>query len=184
MRERFRTSALGALAAGAAFAAAASTAAARPAGEILDFGRTAGTRAAAPLPGQGGTGLSPARPMARARFLDHSDRIEARLCRSFGMRVRIVPGPGEPEPRAVAVRVLHPVFTGPGGATGAEDDFASAVVFGQTYVGFTFEHDWELRPGPWTIAVSAGGAPVAVKRFEVVPPPPGAPASDCGGETS
>lgn len=162
----------------------AGTAAAHPTAEILDWGPIVGRRAPdAPL-GTGGTGLAPAVPMSHQRYLDRTDAIEARLCRSFGVKLRIVPGAGEPEPGAVVVRVLHPTFTGPDGATSAEDDFASAIVFGQTHVGFTFDHDWEMRPGDWTFVVAAGGAIVATKRFHVALPPPGSPTSDCGGGTS
>ena len=161
----------------------AGSAAAHPSAEILAFGRVEGERAATP-PGEGGTGLAPARPLSRPRFLDHSDTVEARLCRSFGLLLRVTPGPGEAEPAVLQVRVLHPVFTGPDGTTSAEDDFDTAVVFGHSHVGFTFDHDWELRPGDWTVAVYARGAPMAAKRFHVVASPAGAPASDCEGEVS
>lgn len=169
--------------AAAALALTAGGAAARPSAEVLAFGRVEGERAATP-PGEGGSGLAPARPISRTRFLDHSDTVEARLCRSFGVMLRVTPGPGEAEPTALQVRVLHPVFSNPDGATSAEDDFDTAVVFGHSHVGFTFDHDWELRPGDWTVAVYARGVPVATKRFHVVAPPAGAPTSDCGGEVS
>lgn len=169
--------------AAAALAASAVAAAARPTAEVLAFGRVEGERAATP-PGEGGTGLAPARPISRTRFLDRSDTVEARLCRSFGLLLRVLPGSGEAEPTVLQIRVIHPVFTGPDGATSAEDDFDTAVVFGHSHVGFTFDHAWELRPGDWTVAVYARGALVASKGFHVVAPPAGAPTSDCGGETS
>lgn len=162
----------------------AGPAAAAPSAEVLDFGTMTGRRAPAPPPGAGGTGLAPAVPMSHQRYIERTDAIEARLCRSFGLHLRIVPGPGEPEPPAVIVHVFHPAFTAPDGATSGEDAFASAVVFGQTHAGFTFDHPWEMRPGEWTFVVSAGRAVVATQRFHVTLPPPGAPTSDCDGATS
>lgn len=162
----------------------ASPASAAPSAEVLDFGILTGRRAPAPPPGGGGTGLAPAVPMSHHRYIARTDAIEARLCRSFGLHLRIVPGPGEPEPPAVVVHVLHPTFTTPEGATSSEDDFASAVVFGQTHAGFTFDHPWEMQPGEWTFVVSTGRTVVARQRFRVTLPPPGAPTSDCDGATS
>ena len=159
-------------------------ASAHPAAEVLDWGLLTGQRAlGAPL-GTGGTGMAPAVPMSHQRYLARTDDIEARLCRSFGVKLRIVPGLGEPEPRLVAVHVLHPTFTGPDGASSTEDDFASAVVFGQTHAGFTFDHAWEMQPGDWTFVVSTGGTVVATHRFHVTLPAASAPTSDCDGATS
>ncbi len=162
----------------------AEAAGAHPTADIVDYGVMTGRRARDTPLGEGGTGMAPAVPMSHQLYIARTDAIEARLCRSFGLHLRIVPGAGEPEPRAVVVHVLHPTFTGPGGATSSEDDFASAVVFGQTHVGFTFDHDWEMQPGTWTFVVSAGDAVVATKRFRVTLPPAGAPTSDCDGGTS
>ena len=157
---------------------------AHPTAEILDWGPMTGQRAlGAPL-GTGGTGMAPAVPMSHQRYLERTDVIEARLCRSFGVKLRIVPGVGEPEPGVVGVHVLHPTFTAPGGATSTEDDFISAVVFGQTHAGFTFDHDWEMQPGAWTFVISVGGTVVARQDFRVTLPPAGAPTSDCDGTTS
>ena len=157
---------------------------AQPTGEVLDWGQVTGRRALETPLGTGGTGMAPAVPMSHQSYIARTDAIEARLCRSFGVKLRIVPGAGESEPGLVGVRVLHPTFTGPGGMTSTEDDFASAVVFGQTHVGFTFDHDWEMQPGDWTFVVSAGGTVVATERFHVTLPPAGTPTSDCDGTTS
>ncbi len=157
---------------------------ARPTAEILDWGPMTGRRAlGAPL-GTGGTGMAPAVPMSHQRYLERTDAVEARLCRSFGVKLRILPGPGEPEPGLVVVTVLHPTFTAPGGATSTEDTFISAVVFGQTHAGFTFDHDWERQPGAWTFVISVGGTVVARQNFRVSLPPAGTPTSDCDGTTS
>ena len=168
----------------AVFALGAGSAWAHPTAEILDYGVMTGRRALeAPL-GEGGTGLAPAEPMSHQRYIARTDAVEARLCRSFGVKLRIVPGAGEPEPGSVVAHVLHPIFTAPGGATSAEDAFASAVVFGQTHVGFTFDHDWEMRPGDWTFVVAAGGTVVATKTFHVTLPPAGTSASGCDDAAS
>lgn len=177
---RWRRAAAGSI----ALCAAAAPAAARPTAELLDWGRVDGVRGAAPGPGEEGTGLAPALPMSHQSVVERTDAIEARLCRSFGMMLRILPGPGEREPEGVVVHVIHPLLTRPDGATSTEDAFASLVVFGHTYAGFTFDHGWEMRPGDWTFVVVADGAVVATKRFRVTLPPAGAPASDCGAAVS
>ena len=172
---------LAALAAGCLGASAAS---ARPTAEVLDWGPMTGRRAPEAPSGQGGTGMAPAVPMSHQRYIARTDAIEARLCRSFGLHLRIVPGAGEPEPKLVVVHVLHPTFAAPDGRTSTQDDFPSAVVFGQTHAGFTFDHDWEMQPGEWTFVVIADGVVVARQRFHVTLPPDGAPRSDCDGGTS
>ena len=168
----------------AAFSALGAVAASTPSaawaelrGTTVEFGRTEGSTGSSQSKPDAGNGLSPAKPMYRTRYVDHSDRIEGRLCRSFGITVRIS---GTPMPDRVEVRVIHPRFTRPDGATSLEDDFPGFVDHGVTGVGFTFDNLWELEPGPWRIVVSAKGAELASQAFEVVL---GSPRSDCPGAT-
>ncbi|MEZ2407199.1 hypothetical protein GGC47_002068 [Bosea sp. OAE752] len=160
-------------------AAVSGSAVAAPKAEIVDFGVTVGRRMmAAPTPG--GTGLEPAREMKNIRYLERADRIEARLCRNFGLTLKLSDAIPQILPRQVSVRVLHPQFTSPDGKTSTQDRFPSAVIEGVTHIGFTFDHEWEMEPGSWTFIVSAGGQEIARKDFTVTASPPGAPNSDCG----
>ena len=139
------------------------------AGRLVDSPPDAGQRA-----------LEPVRVMQKLRYIERSDRIEARLCRNFGITVKLLPTPPLRMPDRVEVRVLHPELTRPDGRQSAETRFPSYVVDGLSHIGFTFEHDWEMAPGPWTMIVSLRGDEIARKDFTVTLPPPGAPNSDCG----
>lgn len=168
-----------AAAAALVLAAAPGQAAAAPKGEIVDFGLTAGRRIMA-TPTIGETGLEPAREMKNIRYFERTDRIEARLCRNFGLTIRLTDAIPKALPRSVSVRVLHPRFTRTDGKTSTEDRFQSAVIDGLTHIGFTFDHEWEMEPGGWTFIVSASGQEIARKDFTITAPPPDAPNSDCG----
>lgn len=167
-----------AAAAAMALVAASGQAAAAPKAEIVDFGLVAGRRLMASPPS--GDGLEPAREMKNIRYLERTDRIEARLCRNFGLTLRLSDAIPRTLPRWVSVRVAHPQFTRPDGKTSSEDRFPSAVVDGVTHVGFTFEQEWEMQPGNWQFVILVGGQEIARKDFTVTIPPPGAPNSDCG----
>ena len=157
----------------------AAPAVAGPKAEIVDFGVVAGRLVDSP-PDAGQRVLEPVRAMQKLRYIERSDRIEARLCRNFGITVKLaVPLPFR-MPDRVEVRVLHPQLTRPDGKESVETRFPSYVVDGLSHVGFTFEHDWEMVPGPWTMIVSLRGDEIARKDFTVTLPPPGAPRSDCG----
>lgn len=159
-------------------ALASSQVAAEPRGEIVDYGITAGRRIAG-TPGPGEAGLAPASEMRNLRYLDRTDRIEARLCRNFGLSLRLGDDIPRILPRQVSVRVEHPPLTRPDGRTSTEDRFPSAVIDGVSHVGFTFEHEWEMAAGEWIIIVSTRGREIARKAFTITLPPPGAPNSDC-----
>ena len=95
-------------------AAVSGSAVAAPKAEIVDFGVTVGRRMmAAPTPG--GTGLEPAREMKNIRYLERADRIEARLCRNFGLTLKLSDAIPQILPHHGAHRDLHPQFTLPDG---------------------------------------------------------------------
>lgn len=160
-------------------ALASTHAAADPRSQIIDYGITAGRRIPG-TPGPGEVGLAPASEMTNIRYLDRTDRIEARLCRNFGLSLRLSDDIPRVLPRQVSVRVEHPPLARPDGKTSTEDRFPSAVIDGVSHVGFTFEHEWEMAAGDWTIIVSIRGREIARKTFAITLPPPGAPNSDCG----
>lgn len=159
--------------------AVAEAASAGPKVEILDFGVTAGRRVDS-APDAGQSVLEPIRAMQKLRYIERTDRIEAKLCRNFGITVKLAPSPPFRAPDRVEVRVLHPKLTRPDGKESTQTRFPSFVVNGVSHVGFTFDHNWEMAPGPWTMIISAGGDEIARKDFTVTLPPPGAPNSDCG----
>lgn len=75
--------------------------------------------------------------------------------------------------------MLHPLFTRTDGAASREDVFTSDVLDDWSHVGFTFEHDGELQPGPWTIVVEPGTRELTRKDFTLTAPT--APAPECSG---
>jgi hypothetical protein len=148
------------------------------AGQVVESGQVEGV-ALPPEPGEAGTGLGPARPFVDRHFLNHSDQIEARLCRHFGIAVRFTASAGDVLPGRIMARVRHPLLTRPDGMTSRVDDFPTTIVDGNTYVGFGFDYPWEMQPGEWSVAVMLGDQVLAEKTFTITLPPAGAPLSDC-----
>ena len=118
--------------------------------------------------------------MTGVRYIERTDRIEARLCRSFGIRVKLDDRPLRRVPSRVDVLVRHPTLARLDGKQSAETRFPSYVDSGMSAVGFTFDHEWEMVAGTWTVIVSSRGEELAHKVFTVTVPAPGAPDSDCG----
>jgi hypothetical protein len=61
-------------------------------------------------------------------------------------------------------------------------DHDIAVQIGSvSYIGYGFDHDWELVPGPWVLELWYGSRKLATHTFNVVDrgerPPPAAPRS-------
>lgn len=143
--------------------------------ETVDWGVVSG-RTDRTVSGDEGIGLEAAKPMNAVRYGERADRIEARLCRSFGMTIRLRSGHSA-LPRKVEV---HPLFTRDDGATSRVDAFPSYVLDrGLSHIGFTFEKPWELAEGAWTIRVMARGREIASKAFTVTAQVGGA-GSECG----
>ena len=68
---------------------------------------------------------------------------------------------------------LHsPQAHGPGiGHTREADEWESPRPIGTPrYVSYTFDHDWEIKPGNWTIQVLSDGKVIAEKTFDVIAP--------------
>ena len=81
----------------------AGPAVAGPKAEIVDFGVVVG-RLVDSQPEAGQRALEPVRAMQKLRYIERSDRIEARLCRNFGITVRLIPTPPFRTPDRVEVR--------------------------------------------------------------------------------
>lgn len=143
--------------------------------EIVEYGVTLSERGKARVD-HGGKTLSPVHEMSDVRYVRRTDRIEAALCKTFGIAVRYSDGP---LPARVEVRVAHPRFTRPDGESSELEMFYSDVVEGRTQIGFTFDYEWEAQPGEWAMIIVLDGVELARKTFTVTRPLGGL-RSECG----
>jgi hypothetical protein len=106
-----------------------------------------------------------------SQIVQSTTTIKASIGITFGMLVKLL---GEPEGAIVTshFRCTHPSLTDPtSGRTGHTDDWESLRPIGTPrYVSYTFDRDWELVPGKWTIQVLSDGKVLAEKTFDVVAP--------------
>jgi len=109
-----------------------------------------------------------AHAVADAILLEQTSDIHARQGTSFGLRVSFS---GSPSRVTVPIRAkcLHPKFTDPATRRSSEvEEWPGIGVMGRSgYVGYTFDNDWELVPGQWTIEVSVGSTSRVEKTFNV-----------------
>jgi len=108
-----------------------------------------------------------------AKLVKSTTDIKAAIGTSFGIRVKLT---GEPKDTVVTCgfRWLHPKMTDvPSGLSSEVDGWESHRRIGHPrYIGYTFDNQWELVPGKWTIQVMLGRKIVAEKTFNVTVPPP------------
>lgn len=118
--------------------------------------------------------------------IERTSRIEARLCRRFGILFKADNlRPGEAAP--ITIRSDHPALRRPDGRVSTGFSYESTMTAGNPgYSGFTFDHPWELVPGTWTFQVLYRGRVEIEQRFEVsLPPDGGQPvAGACGAAVS
>jgi hypothetical protein len=97
--------------------------------------------------------------------------IKAAVGTTFGIFVKLL---GEPDGAVVTshFRCIHPKLTDPASARSSEtDDWESPRPIGMPrYVSYTFDRDWELVAGKWTIQVLFDGKVLAEKTFDVIAP--------------
>jgi hypothetical protein len=109
-----------------------------------------------------------AETVAAATLVEQTTEIHASAGKSFGVRVRFI---GTPAGGAVAftVKCLHPKLTDPeSGRSSESDQWENVGLIGdEGYVGYTFEKDWEMVPGTWTIQIFVGPKLIAEKSFSV-----------------
>ena len=153
---------------------------AQPAGIVLQYGETTSDRVERARPEDAGTGLTPAENVDNVQFLNHSDHIEAALCRGFGVSIAVPIRPGVAAPGQLTVRVHHPRLTRPDGVA-AEDASFPTSNSGYAYAGFTFDHVWEMQAGVWEIAFFDGDKLLASQSFTVTLPASGKVESVCDG---
>ncbi|MCP3972010.1 MAG: DUF3859 domain-containing protein [Rhodobacteraceae bacterium] len=97
-------------------------------------------------------------------FISQGPVVPAQIGVGFGVHVRVLP---EYEGQ-VTVQVEHPPM-GPNGVT-RENWNTRLSSDDLTYSGFSFEEDYELLPGTWTMSAHASGRPIYSVSFEVVIP--------------
>jgi hypothetical protein len=106
------------------------------------------------------------------KLIESTTTIKASVGTSFGIRVKIL---GEPEGQVIACgfRWLHPKMTDPvSGQSSESDQWESQSRIGHPrYTGYTFDSEWELVPGEWTLQVLYGGRVLAEKKFSVIVTP-------------
>lgn len=113
----------------------------------------------------------PVRTVDGVQVVQQTSRIEARLCRRFGISF-IVEGLGANGILDVTIRTRHPAITRPDGHVSTGVRYPSSVSAGRPgWIGYTFDYAYELMPGTWSFAVLSGGDVLAEQQFEVTVPP-------------
>jgi Domain of unknown function (DUF3859) len=153
-----------------ALSAASNSASASPV-EIVAYGVFAGNDTGSVLALE--TTKGSLNKVADPVLLRRTTCIPARLGTRFGVTVRAVnANPTE----AVRVEIRHPGF--PDTTTGGRriEAWNSLVGDSGTYLGWSFEEDYELVTGQWTIHIIQNGRFLARQDFEVVRPDESCPA--------
>lgn len=105
------------------------------------------------------------------RLIRPTSVIAAQPGRSFGVRYRIS-GRLDGSPW-LTYRVLHPPLTNPAtGKTMRVSEWSSPLAsYGLVrYIGYSFDHGWEMAEGLWTIQILHNGQVRAEKTFKIVVP--------------
>ncbi|MEN8196729.1 MAG: DUF3859 domain-containing protein [Pseudomonadota bacterium] len=105
------------------------------------------------------------------RLIRRAEVIAAQPGRSFGVRYRIS-GRFDSVSR-LTYRILHPPLTNPAtGKTMTVSEWSSPVAsYGlRRYIGYSFDHGWEMAEGLWTIQILHRGHVLAEKTFKIVIP--------------
>jgi Domain of unknown function (DUF3859) len=120
---------------------------------------------AAPLAATGTTNL-----VANVRLREATTTVPALVEMKFGFRYKVVGSPSGTLLRLkVVTRLPSPGATNPNkGKTFSSSEFQTTAVIGTTsFVGYGFDYDWEVVPGPWTLELWHEGRKLAEKTFIV-----------------
>ncbi|VAX25260.1 hypothetical protein MNBD_NITROSPINAE02-1439 [hydrothermal vent metagenome] len=103
------------------------------------------------------------------RLIKTTSKIEAKTGLTFGFRFMLYGSPSGEEV-TLQFKGATPVLKNPD--TGRETDreeweFVTAIE-GIAFVGYTFDHSWEISPGRWTFQVLSEGRPIATKTFTIM----------------
>ena len=147
---------------------------------IIEHGEYVSRRDLGPIsPDANPDGVSQVIEIDDVQFVNHLDRVEAHLCRRFGIRY-VAHGPALPVQGSI--RVSHPHLVRPDGVSGDVDSWDVQLGAGSGFAGFSFDELWEVAPGPWSFAVVVDGQVLAEQKFDVVREPVegAAPLTGCG----
>jgi hypothetical protein len=136
--------------------------------EIVEWGIYRDERtgvAPAPLAVTGTTNL-----VTNVRLQQKTTTIPALVGMTFGIRYQVVGGrPGTMVRLRCVTRLPGQGVTNPRtGKIFAVSEFETdAVVGSTTYLGYSFDYDWEVETGPWTLEIWHDGRKLAEKTFQV-----------------
>ncbi|OGX37202.1 MAG: hypothetical protein A3G91_05555 [Omnitrophica WOR_2 bacterium RIFCSPLOWO2_12_FULL_50_9] len=140
--------------------------------EILQMGRVTPESVKAKnkeeYPGQRMKDLCPF--LKEKEWVEETDAVTAALKTAFGFAFKVS---GTPKEGLVFLfgKIIHPPLVNPEtGETMTEDDFSFLLKFGEPgIIGWTFNGEWEIVPGPWTFQVIDSSQKVILeKTFNVV----------------
>lgn len=102
------------------------------------------------------------------RLIKGTDKVVATIGTRFGFRFKLN---GRPEGQKVLLqgRILHPEISNPETQRMSTIDlWDREETIGHTnYIGWSFDNDWEIVPGKWTIQLFYDGKKLAEKIFRV-----------------
>ncbi len=104
------------------------------------------------------------------RLQQATTTVPALVGMSFGYRFKVVgSAPRQPVRLKYVARFPKQGLTNPAKAkTFAASEFYSEAVVGEIiYRGYSFDHDWEVETGPWTLEIWHEGRKLAEKTFLV-----------------
>ncbi len=140
--------------------------------EILQWGRVTPESVKAKnkeeYPGQRMKDLCPF--LKEKEWVEETDAVMAALKTAFGFAFKVS---GTPKEGLVFLfgKIVHPPLVNPQtGETKTEDDFSFLLKFGEPgIIGWTFNGEWEIVPGPWTFQVIDTSQKIILeKTFNVV----------------
>jgi hypothetical protein len=104
------------------------------------------------------------------RLQQETTTVPALVGMKFGYRFKVIgPAPGALVDLKYVARFPKQGLTNPAkGKTFATSEFHSMVAVGEvTYRGYSFDYDWEVETGPWTLEIWHAGRKLAEKTFMV-----------------
>ena len=109
--------------------------------------------------------------VSKVALLECTTNIAARVGTSFGFRLMMLGKPSGVVAPCTA-KCIHPRLTDPssGHSSEVEQWDTSGLAGEEGYIGYTFDNNWELVPGPWTIQVFMDSKLVIEKTFNVYSP--------------
>jgi hypothetical protein len=111
--------------------------------------------------------LNPVRTSVAPTFISHTDRIEIRPCRRFGISFE-AHSANKDEPERLTIRVTHPIMVRPDGASVEVELWQSTTDLEGSFAGFSFNYSWEMVPGTWTFALLFADQVLAEQQFELI----------------